>query len=359
MQSIIEKIAQLEEEIRKTPYHKGTEHHIGRLRAKIAKLKEELTEKKIGSSEGGQGYAVKKTGDATVVLVGPPSVGKSTLINKITAVSSKVADYEFTTLGIVPGIMEYKGAKIQILDAPGIISGAAQGKGRGKQVLGVVRTTDLILIMVDVESIFRLPEIKKELYQFGIRLDESRPKITINKLNSGGIKVVSTTPLTHLSLTTIIQVAQEFKIRNGEIIIKEDLTLERLVDAFMGNRCYLPYLVVVNKIDTLPSESKKENGFLYISAQKDIGLEKLKEEIWKKLGLFRVYLKPKNAPADFQEPLIAKNGQTLRQILEKINISDKERIKKAKIFGPGAKFPGQEVSLDFLPREETVINFLI
>jgi hypothetical protein len=350
-----DKIAQIEEEIRATPYHKGTEHHVGKLKAKIAKLKEEALTQKMKKSGGSkEGYAIKKSGEATVILVGPPSVGKSTLINQITRAQSKVADYDFTTINVIPGMMNYKGAKIQILDVPGIIEGAAEGKGRGKQVLSVIRAADLILIMVDVTNIDKVSQIKKELYNFGIRLEEEKPKVYFRKTSTGGIKVTST-PLTHFSLDTVKQIAREFKIRNCEITIKENLTLERLIDAFMGNRVYLPYLIVVNKIDLSPFSSKNE--FVLISAEKGTGIEELKEEIWQKLGLTRIFLKPRNNKVDLSRPLIVKKGQNLKDILENLSISDKENIKKAKISGPGAKFSGQEVSLNFQPQEGTIVSF--
>ena len=66
---------------------------------------------------------------------GFPSVGKSTLLSNLAGVYSEVAAYEFTTLTTVPGVIKYKGAKIQLLDLPGIIEGAKDGKGRGKQVI--------------------------------------------------------------------------------------------------------------------------------------------------------------------------------------------------------------------------------
>ncbi|CAF4774555.1 unnamed protein product, partial [Rotaria magnacalcarata] len=53
----------------------------------------------------------------------------------LAGVYSEVAAYEFTTLTTVPGVIRYKGAKIQLLDLPGIIEGAKDGKGRGKQVI--------------------------------------------------------------------------------------------------------------------------------------------------------------------------------------------------------------------------------
>lgn len=68
-------------------------------------------------------------------VLGFPSVGKSTLMNTLAGVFSEVAAYEFTTLTTVPGVIKYKGAKIQLLDLPGIIEGAKDGKGRGRQVI--------------------------------------------------------------------------------------------------------------------------------------------------------------------------------------------------------------------------------
>lgn len=83
----------------------------------------------------GEGFEVQKYGDGRVALIGFPSVGKSTLLSQLTGTESEAAAYEFTTLTCIPGIIHYKGTKIQLLDLPGIIEGAAQGKGRGRQVL--------------------------------------------------------------------------------------------------------------------------------------------------------------------------------------------------------------------------------
>lgn len=354
---ISEEIKQIEEEIRSTPYHKGTEHHVGRLKAKIAKLKDEQIQKKLKSSGGGgPGYAIRKTGDATIVLVGSPSVGKSTLINQITHAQSKVAAYDFTTTHVIPGMMDYRGAKIQIFDLPGIVGGAAGGKGRGKEVLSVTRSANLILIMTDAQNLDKISLIKKELNEFGIRLDEEKPKVYIHKGLSGGVKVTSNCRQTNFSLATVKDLAQNFKIRNGEIVLKEKLTLDRLIDAFMGNRVYLPYLSVINKIDINPLP--KQKGLIQISAQNNIGIDELKEAIWQKLGLVKIFLKARRKKTDFDEPLIVKKGKSLSQILENLMISDKELITCAKISGPGAKFPGQEVSLSFMPQEGTTVSFL-
>ena len=118
------------------------------LKAKLAKYKRELL---IGDSKGGgggagEGFDVKSTGDARVGLVGFPSVGKSTLLTSLTGIFSEAASYEFTTLTCIPGMIYHRGARIQLLDLPGIIEGAKDGKGRGRQVISTARTCNLIII---------------------------------------------------------------------------------------------------------------------------------------------------------------------------------------------------------------------
>ena len=119
----------------RTQKNKATNQHLGLLKARISKLKRELIS--AGSKSGGgggEGFDVRSTGDARVGLVGFPSVGKSTLLSLLTC---------------IPGAFKYKGCDIQLLDLPGIISGAADNKGRGRQVIGVARTCDIILIVLN------------------------------------------------------------------------------------------------------------------------------------------------------------------------------------------------------------------
>src|SRR6201996_6202211 len=120
--------------------NKATEYHLGLLKGKLARLRAQLLEPGPGAGAGaGTGFDVSKSGDARVALVGFPSVGKSTFLSKITKTKSEAAAYSFTTLTAIPGVLEYGGAEIQILDLPGIIEGAAEGKGRGRQVISAAK----------------------------------------------------------------------------------------------------------------------------------------------------------------------------------------------------------------------------
>jgi small GTP-binding protein len=112
---ILEKIKEIEAEYARTQKNKATEGHLGLLKAKLAKLRAQLMEPPK-TAKAGEGFDVMKSGDARIALIGFPSVGKSTLLNKLTNTESQAAAYEFTTLTCIPGVIEYNDATIQLLD---------------------------------------------------------------------------------------------------------------------------------------------------------------------------------------------------------------------------------------------------
>ncbi|MFB6156001.1 MAG: GTPase, partial [Haloferacaceae archaeon] len=292
-----EEIEELREEIANTPYNKATEEHIGRLKAKLAEKKEKLENQ--SSAGGGQGYAVEKTGDATVALVGFPSVGKSTLINALTNAESETGSYEFTTLDVNPGMLQYRGANVQILDVPGLIEGAAGGRGGGREVLSVVRTADLVVFMLSVFEIDQYDRLYEELYANKIRLDTTPPNLSISKTGKGGLRVTKSDDVA-LDEQTIKSVLREHGYVNADVTVRGDITIDELIDGIMDNRVYLPSIVTVNKADLLDEsylptvrENLREIGLdpdevTFISAEKERGLDALKDDIWEALGLVRI-----------------------------------------------------------------------
>lgn len=105
---------------------------------------------------------------ADVGLVGFPNVGKSTLLSVVTAAKPKIANYEFTTLKPNLGIVEYRDFKTFVMaDIPGIIEGAAEGKGLGHYFLRHIERNSILLFLIPADA----DDIKA---QYDILLDELR-----------------------------------------------------------------------------------------------------------------------------------------------------------------------------------------
>jgi ribosome-interacting GTPase 1 len=368
---IPEKIKEIQDQIHRTQINKATEFHLGLLKAKIARLKREMQEnvhvRTMHSGGENVGFDVRKAGDATVVLIGLPSVGKSTLLNSLTNAKSRVASYQFTTLTAVPGMLHYRGAKIQVLDLPGILEGASGGKGFGKRVLSVARSADLVLVVLDVFQPHHLSVLKKELAEAGIRLDDQPPNILVEKTSTGGISVNAQVPI-KASERLIKEILRLYGLHNGRVIIREpNLTDDQLIDVLNGNRIYVPSVVVLNKIDLVnPSfiqdiKSKigdNNNKFIAVSADAGINIDVLKEAIYQRLGFIRVYLRPKGGETDYKEPMIIKKGATVQDVCNKIHRNMAKNFRYGLVWGKSAKFAGQKVGLDHKLADEDVITII-
>ena len=349
----------------KTQINKATEKHIGLLKAKIAKLKREQEEdvvKKSGKKE--DGFDVRRNGDATVVFIGLPSVGKSTLLNKMTSAKSTVGAFQFTTLTVVPGMMEYRGANIQVLDLPGIIKGASSGKGLGKRILSVARTADLVLLILDVFQPFHEDVLVNELGNIGIRLNQLPPNITIEKASMGGIAVAQQVKLTKISVDHLKDILHLYGLVSARVVVREDVTSEQLADHIAGNISYSKALTVLNKIDLVDDaflkdlKTKIKSDVIEVSANSDTNIELLKEKIYEKLKFIRIYLKPKGGEADFVDPLIAREGDTVEDICNKLHRRLKREFRYGLIWGKSVKFGGQRVGLNHVMIDEDVLTII-
>ena len=341
------KVKELEEELSTTKYNKKTQGHIGLVKAKLAKLKEEY-QKKAAAKGGGQGFSVRRTGDATVIMVGFPSVGKSTLLNAITNANSPVGAYAFTTLTCIPGLLEFNHSKIQVLDVPGIVEGAATGRGRGREVLACAQSADLVIILLDVFNPQHFEVVKREIYETGLRINQKPPQVKISKKLRGGIDLGLTIKLTKISEETIKGILKEFRLENSSIVIREDITDDQLIDVIEGNKRYVPGITVLNKIDMVDEKEleKIKNEVkpdICISAENRINTEELKELIFKRLEFIRVYCKETGKKADMNVPLIMRKSNTLRDVCTKLHKDFVSKFRFARIWGKSARFPGMPV----------------
>lgn len=364
MSSLEEQITEIEDEIRNTQYNKATQRHIGRLRAKLAVLRLERETRAKGKG-GGVGYGVRKSGYATVALVGYPSVGKSTLLTRLTGAASAAAAYDFTTVSIIPGMLRWGGASIQVLDMPGLIPGAARGRGRGREVLSVVRSSDLVLFMIDPEHT-DFVALLNELEGAGVRVNSRPPRVVVTKSDRGGLTISSTVKLSHLAGGVAAEIAREFNMHNGLIVFREDSTAEQLIDVLAGNRVYLPALLTVNKAELLaPSLQKElEQRFRvyhprFISARSGDGIPELTRAIGEALAFVRIYVKPPGLPPDREEPVILRRGQRVDDLLRRLPVDLQTGFKAAQIWGPSARFPGQVVGREHVLKDEDVVTVLL
>ncbi|MGI0008204.1 MAG: OBG GTPase family GTP-binding protein [Nitrosopumilaceae archaeon] len=361
---IPEKIQAIKDEMSKTQINKATEHHVGLLKAKLAKLKREQEEVKSRSSGSSVGFDVKRTGDATVVFIGLPSVGKSTLLNRLTGAKSAVAAFQFTTTTVVPGMMEHRGAKIQVLDLPGIIKGASTGKGLGRRVLAVAKSADLVLIILDVFQPYHEDVVRTELSNIGIRLDQKPPNIVIEKTADGGISVSQQVPLTKMSQSLLKDILRVYGVNNGRVLIREDVDSEQLTDYISGSKTYVQSLTVMNKIDLVNQgflnelQSNIKSKIIPISADADININALKDIIYEKLDFIRIYMRPKGGETDYDEPLITRDGSTILDICNKLHRDMKKDFRYALIWGKSVKFGGQRVGLHHTLQDEDVLTIV-
>ncbi|HYB76214.1 MAG TPA: GTP-binding protein [Nitrososphaerales archaeon] len=359
-----EKIKKIEDDIHKTQVNKKTEHHIGLLRAKLSRLKAEQEEQQSRRTGSRVGYDVKKSGDATVVLIGLPSVGKSTLLNRLTNAKSKVASYQFTTLEVVPGVMEFNGARIQVLDLPGIIKGASEGKGLGRRVLAVARSADLVLFVVDVFQPEARSILEKELRDAGIRIDEKPPNVVVEKTGSGGLSVSAQVKLTKISEMLIKDILRVYDVNSGRVLVREDIDDAQLVDVLARNRTYVPSLTVMNKIDLVNAGFTEEltrklpYRFLPISAESDLNLQPLREEIYRRLDFVRIYMRRRTGETDFEEPMIVKNGTTIMEVCDKVHRDMKDDFRYAQVWGKSVRFGGQKVGMAHRLMDQDVLTIV-
>jgi uncharacterized protein len=367
------RIEELKEELKNTKVNKKTEGSVGKLKAKIAKHEEELEQRiQRGKGKRGEGYSVRKEGDATIGLLGKPSVGKSTILSKLTNKKSKIGAYEFTTLDVVPGLLHHKFTNLQILDLPGIIDRASDNRGFGKKVLSVVRACDLVVFVIDAVCPFKDMEmILNETSNSRIRINKKKPFIEVIKKEKGGVVVPINKSSNKISYEIIKQIMNDNKIINGEVLIHEEgLNIDDLLDSVYKSVEYKKGIICINKIDLI-SKNKLEKQILElkktypsfkifkVSAHKNLFLNEFKDFLWENLGFIWVYLKEQKKQTDFSKPLLLKKRATIRDVCQKIHNSFVDRFKFAKVKGISVKFEWQRVGIEHRIEDKDEIELIL
>ena len=236
----------------------------------------------------------------------------------------------------IPGTIHYRGARIQLLDLPGIIEGAKDGKGRGRQVIGTARTCNMILIVLDASKPMTHKRIiERELEGFGIRLNKSRPNIYLTRKAKGGVSYRSMFPQPRLDEGTVRAICNEYRLHNADITIRQpNCTVDEFIDVIEGNRIYVPALYVLNKIDSISIEEldllDRVPNYCMVSAKDGWGLDDLLAQIWERVGMLRIYTKPRGQAIDYTAPVILQSSAEKRSVEAFCNRIHKGLIKQLK-----------------------------
>jgi small GTP-binding protein len=254
-------------------------------------LAEEIRKTKVRSKIKHQDWlGVKKEGIRQFVLVGLPSSGKSSLVKELSGLQTKVAAYEFTTLKPLPAVISINNAKFQLVDLPGLIEGASEDVGGGKRLLGIVRGSDGIILMHDLSTTF------------------DRTQKILNEL-------------------------EKEKIKKPMIVIGNKIDLE-------GNRKNfeeLKKLFPNNKVIGLSTLTRE-------------GFETLKDELWSRSNLIRVY------PSDKSEPMILERNSKVESFIKNIHKNLLNKFGFAIVSGTSVKFAKQRVGLDHILEDKDVVE---
>ena len=261
--------------------------------------------------------------------------------------------------------------KIQMLDLPGIIEGASGGKGRGREVIAVARSADLVMMVLDGEREQNNQHrniLERELETMGIRLNKPVPDIYFKKKIGGGIKFNATVPLTQLGddpQDTIYRILHQYRIHNAEVLFRDDYSIDDFIDIVEGNRKYIRCLYVYNKIDRLSLEevdelARKPNSVV-ISIYMNLNLDYMLQKMWDYLGLIRIYTKPRGQAPDLSVPIILssqRNGLTVEAACKAISRDLLIKFNFALVWGRSTKYNPQRVGLTHVMQDEDVIQIM-
>jgi small GTP-binding protein len=224
--------------------------------------------------------AVRREGAAQIALVGPPNVGKSSLLQALSEIQIKTGDYPFTTLRPVPALTRIGGVLVQLVEIPGLIGGAAEDRGGGRALLGVLRTVDAIVYCSRADA------------------DPAELRTVMTEVELAGIDKPAV-----LAITRADEAAAA--------------AVDRVRSAF-GD---LP-VVRVSVLD-------------------EASLDAFREAVWRLTGLIRVRLRHDGAIDD--EPLALEPGATVAEVADWVHHDLGERFTGARVWGPSARFDGQRV----------------
>jgi ribosome-interacting GTPase 1 len=367
-----EKMEAMIEFLKYVPHHKGTMKLRGEMNRKIATIRDDLENKKrkgTGKSSGGPKLFIEKGASAQVALIGMTNVGKSCLMNATTNSKVQITPTPFSTHEPVPGIMNYLDVQFQIVEAPAVMEGAAEGKAGGNVTLGLARNADGVILMLDLscDPVAQLELILAELEKTRVLVSKpSGGRVEIERRSAGArLRVIIVGRLVDCSIKDIEVLMRNYKINDAVVRISGDVTLSDVEDAIYENTIYKPAVIVANKLDipgtavSLRNLRQHVNGKLPIvpmSCERKLGLQELGKAIFESLGIIRVYTKEPGSKAHSDHPFPLRKGATVNELAKNIHKELLMNFLFAMVWAKRLPFSPKKVGLNFVLDDGDIIE---
>jgi ribosome-interacting GTPase 1 len=355
-----EKLQRMQEFISLVPKHKGTAKLCAQVKKQMATMRKEIEEKKRKrAGKGGPKFFIEKEGAAQIALLGLTNVGKSSLLSALTNAKIEISSNPYTTRAPVPSIMNYEDVQFQIVEAPALMEGSADGRAWGLQTLALARNADGLVLMVDLSknSIWQLSLILSELEKSRILVSKPKGRVDIERRYMGAsLRIILVGKLVDCTLKEVEELLKSYRITGAVVKISGEVTLDDVEDAIFESTTYKPAVIVANKIDLevaaanlklLESYVGRRIPIVVVSCEERRGLEKLGETLFKTLDVMRVYTKEPGAREFSKKPFTLKKGATLHDLAKSIHSDFEENFSFAKVWSKRLLFSPQKVGLGF------------
>ncbi|UCH32136.1 MAG: 50S ribosome-binding GTPase [Candidatus Bathyarchaeota archaeon] len=354
------KLERLQEFMSLVPKHKGTEKLRAQVKTKMALIRRELVlakRKKVGAR--GLKFFIEKEGAAQIAVLGLTNVGRSSLLASITNAKVAVSSYPFTTREPIPGMFSFEDLQFQIVEAPALIKGAADGKGWGQQILALARNADGLILMVDLaaDSQEQLSILLNELEKVRIFFKKPKARVEIERKHMGlGLRILIIGQLIDCTLKDVEKLLKSYKISNAIVKIFGNATLDDVEDSIFEGAVFRPTFVIANKFDASGAEErferlgafiKEQLRVIPISCKTGFGLDKLGSTLFDALEIMRVYTKEPGNKDPSPTPFILKKDSTVAELAKLIHSDFYKRFSFAKIWAERLSFSPQKVGLTF------------
>jgi hypothetical protein len=364
-----EKLEKLQEFVSLVPRHKGTAKLLVQTKRQIKTLKAEIEEKKRRrAGRGGSRFFLEKEGAAQIVVLGPTKVGRSSLLTSVTNAKVEVSDYPYVTREPVPGMFQFEDIQFQIVEAPALVEGAAEGSAWGLQTLGLARNADGLLLMVDLtdDASKQLALILSEMEKVRILAQKPRARIEIERKHVGaGLRIIVIGRLVNCNLHDVEDLLKGYRILDAVVKIYGEASLDDVEDSIFESTVHRPSIIVANKADAPKAMERlrelerfvgNQIPILPVSCKTMTGLNNLGNLIFKTLEIIRVYSKQPSSKEHSPKPFILKKGATIADLAKQVHSDFIQRFYYARVWSKRLPFSPQKVGATFILEDKDIVE---